>query len=1242
MVLSLLLSLLIAPAFSGSHVSDERMRLMVKSDFIREISEASFKPTEFSFKSPGAEVKNPRWFCRENKVVQPWKQYLEKLQAPENVAELKSYEKYLGGEAGFDKALEALVELPQAEWLLRGEELVRQYAIFASPQSPSFPVYVRATLTLLKLCLNHSANAKTCCFYADRYQELCLSGGVAVSPAASCSLAKGYFLEGNTEKANQFAQQCNEKEALEKFKAQLTQSAIFDRWVALTTLALNNNPLDEDRYHRLLSSIPESELPDFREFLKTLGIEAPTDCDLMRLPKIRLTAAILQTVGAKYPTLLDALIDKLGEHPSWAQEALGTQPLADQLKRLLAGRPNAKLLVHLNAKDRQEVKELTELTHFLSRSEIVDSRIVRVGYKDEDEFRERPEFRKLAAMLASMDRDRKTGLTFAQLAKDRLKSDPKLQKLWNENYERDHQNKVTVAARTAFQAWRKGEFSDISLMHYLNRLQFSLPNNTELKRSLKNLAAKAASFSHFAGYDDLLQMGDGPSVEMATDIGARFPHVVEQYLHSKSAVAKEMAATWEILEQGEIHPDSKKPIEALLRENKPKEAKAKLLELLAKMAVGQSEPKLLYSSQKEQALKLISLLGKDSVQFKGEIFEGIKNDIGGAWGAFQHVAKENPRLISELLATAPTWEKESLRKLLYHFSNSEMAHPQNVPSLMKIYADSKDIDITVAALAALAAAPDESILPLLVDAKYSSHRSFRERGEAGLEKIGYREGQPTEALARELTKHVPRLLHQLSEDAKTRSYGGYYALQELGPIAKSAIPALKENLKAENEGLQLQSALLLVGMGERSELPRLLQVLEDGGERAHLVADVLGHADFETERVTQALIKMLNKGGPYETSAALSGLAALAGKSPLALPAILSVLENEKSEIYPIKDALRELASLNAQGPEVVRALNRLIDRGHLKNLEILREAEPLIRKQKEADAVELVFHAKEGGDQWGVWTRHIYGMKEKGMAFLPELLPLALTHDWSRNSPVETFEWQSVRDMAASSPDKAVPQIIKAIQSHPGAYHEAGAAMLGELGPRKDSVLALTRLLETHPHPNSIVALGKMGREAKSAVPLLLKQIEDNPVVTARALELIGEPYPEAGNRLASAFNKMQRPSNEEDLQLMRSLLVVGADPNVRKTQSTKRFRSDSSAVRKAAAQLFFDDITPADAKILDDLQGKMTPELFDAIQTAAKKNPEIFRPWLNGSTRFEYDPWMRSSLNMLRFQLNSQSKAN
>jgi HEAT repeat protein len=378
------------------------------------------------------------------------------------------------------------------------------------------------------------------------------------------------------------------------------------------------------------------------------------------------------------------------------------------------------------------------------------------------------------------------------------------------------------------------------------------------------------------------------------------------------------------------------------------------------------------------------------------------------------------------------------------------------------------------------------------------------------------------ALARVGPGALPELKKGLKDKTALVRSGSALALSLMGPRAKDASGALAEAL-GDREAIVRQaaaSALGQIGPGAKGAAPALRKALRDRepGVRVE-AADALWRVEKDAKSAVPALVRVLGEGRPEAAERAAGVLGEIGKPARDALPELKKALGAKDARVRvgaaeacwkvgrDAKSALPVLGSALKDGDADVRraaarALGTMAGEPPAGKLlaEALGDAEARVRREgacafTESGAVSGATVAAlrrglsdpDAGVRW--WCASALLGSEVNIRAMEEEVLCAL---WGGSAP----GWQGeppakglVLDVRASASGRAVPALVRALESRPARWKAEAARALGFLGgDARAAVPALVRALGSDDKWVRRAAAETLGGVGPEVVPQLTR----------------------------------------------------------------------------------------------------------------------------------------------------------
>jgi HEAT repeat protein len=295
-------------------------------------------------------------------------------------------------------------------------------------------------------------------------------------------------------------------------------------------------------------------------------------------------------------------------------------------------------------------------------------------------------------------------------------------------------------------------------------------------------------------------------------------------------------------------------------------------------------------------------------------------------------------------------------------------------------------------------------------------------------------------------------------DGKVR-LGALAALEQIGPEAKAAVPALVDAMKDHDGKVRLGAlaALEKIGPEAKAAVPALVDAMKERNpEQRYLAVKVLGRMGPEAKDALPALANASKDGDAKVRDAAIGALAAA-----VTMQGLTELLKDKDPAIR--SGAARALRRIGPKAKEAVPALTELLKD---KDWEVqIAAASALLEIGPEAQIAAIRF-----------WVERL---KDKD--------PRTVEEGWFHLSQVGSAAMPVYRELLKDP----------AIRSGAGQFMVViGAPKKKELVP---TLIALLKDKEPEARSWAALCLGIIGPAAKDAVPTLLPLLQDNSEIELR-----------------------------------------------------------------------------------------------------------------------------------------------
>jgi HEAT repeat protein len=317
-------------------------------------------------------------------------------------------------------------------------------------------------------------------------------------------------------------------------------------------------------------------------------------------------------------------------------------------------------------------------------------------------------------------------------------------------------------------------------------------------------------------------------------------------------------------------------------------------------------------------------------------------------------------------------------------------------------------------------------------------------------------------------------------------------LEEFGPHAEPAIPALVGLLGDPDQQVRGVAVDALVTTGPAS-VPALTEALRHADKEVRArAAYCLGWFKGQARPAIPLLTKTLGDPDAWVRIKAAEALASITPDAPAAVATLIEIAEEKQCSESNRSAAIHDLGNLGPRGGVAVPMLLRL-----------LREGKPIFRieaanalgdiRPRDKEAVTILLKTLQEGDDVGIRQVAAIALGKIGMEperVMPVLVE-ALDGKGAKNtSEALALRFGAVNALGAFGPKAkaAVPKLVAILRKTPAEFQPG------------DFDLALCH--------NVILALEKMGPDAREAIPILRELAQGNPLsrFAKQALKKIDE----------------------------------------------------------------------------------------------------------------------------------------
>jgi HEAT repeat protein len=401
------------------------------------------------------------------------------------------------------------------------------------------------------------------------------------------------------------------------------------------------------------------------------------------------------------------------------------------------------------------------------------------------------------------------------------------------------------------------------------------------------------------------------------------------------------------------------------------------------------------------------------------------------------------------------------------------AHPETVvPALIVVLKDREPaVRLTAARALSNFGATARSAVPALVSALEDQDKEVCLQAADALRQV---------EMNAFVQSALPVLIKTLRDQEYDQRSKAARILEVLGPRGVAAVPALCDLLEDKDSYVRRAAARsLYIGPGAKAAVPALTRALRDAhrGTR-EMAALALGRIGPEAAPAVPALMELLKDEDANVQCRAAQGLGGIGPKARAAIPILLRVLESKDQ--FASASAAFALGDIGANAERVVPALIRTL--------------------QHEGMSARVAAAAGLGK----------YG--EQAKAAIPALIDVLKRDDcWL----VLERASDALKGLGPPAVETATTALIEALKDQSKKVRRTTAFSLGMVDAEGKSVPDLIRVLQEDAEAGYAAAraLGAMGPRAKSAVPALVKALE-NKSIHREAAEALQKIDPEAAKK--------------------------------------------------------------------------------------------------------------------------------
>jgi len=337
-------------------------------------------------------------------------------------------------------------------------------------------------------------------------------------------------------------------------------------------------------------------------------------------------------------------------------------------------------------------------------------------------------------------------------------------------------------------------------------------------------------------------------------------------------------------------------------------------------------------------------------------------------------------------------------------------------------------------------------------------------------------------------KAVPAMIKLLDDKEDVIRQQAIITLQAFGPAAKDAVPAIGMKLSDPDFDVRRNAVALLKALGPIAveTAPQLSEQLKEQDEalRREVLEAIIAMGPQAAADVN-AIVPLLASADDRERLLALEALGGLGPKAKSALPALVKDFRGNSA----MKSAtLQTLGRIGVAAPEVVTLLGNRLQGDTAERKAAARALAQLGPAAKAAaPALQKLATSKDpAAPVWAAATLYRLGVEPANQLKIV-LDALKLRGSANQGARMAAMEFA---DLLGPTANSIVPELIVLL----------------------DDRLPISKFDNTPINTRAVMALGKMGPEAKDAVKKLTAMLkESNPATRKAVIEALGQIGPEA-----------------------------------------------------------------------------------------------------------------------------------
>jgi HEAT repeat protein len=452
------------------------------------------------------------------------------------------------------------------------------------------------------------------------------------------------------------------------------------------------------------------------------------------------------------------------------------------------------------------------------------------------------------------------------------------------------------------------------------------------------------------------------------------------------------------------------------------------------------------------------------------------------------------------------------------------------------------------------------------------------------------------------------------------------ALNELGPEAKAAVPALVEQLKAPNNNLYVYGLASTLGTIGGPAVPPLAELLANKDTDPRILYPVIQALGRAGPEGAEPLIKAIDHDNVNVRAQVVMSVGQM---GPGAKPAVPKLAELAKGGDANLRNnAINALVQLGIDGRAAAPALvENLKDPNQFivtQSLQALRNMQPDAKSV--APALEELLKSTNPY-QRAMAADALVALDQENKAALPVLIELLGDKQWC------SMATQSLGRMGPPAKE-AVPELVKLLKAPPNPFARTQILFaLGQIGP--DAKAALPELLELIKEQNdlnlrmaalnALKAMRADSKEVVTAMIAVLKEPAPNPILHHSAMDVLGQCGKEGKEAIPALLEGLKNGDGYYRLRAADALTKIDPDQAKEKATPVLEQLAPQPVYFRARAMAVLIGLDPDNRKAWDALHEALKDrEEFNRVQaldalgqmgSAAKKELPLVKDALKDS---------------------------